>query len=53
MRAIIALGVNPDKCIYANPVKQIDHLQVAKSLGIMKITFDCIEELQKIKTHFR
>lgn len=52
MRKVISMGVKPDMCIYANPVKQEDHIVTAKVLGIKKMTFDSIEELEKIKKHF-
>jgi ornithine decarboxylase len=52
MREVLKLGVNPEKCIYANPVKQEEHILVAKELGVKKMTFDSIEELHKIKKTF-
>ena len=35
--------------IYANPIKQNDHIEIAKKHGVKKMTFDSIEELYKIK----
>ena len=52
MREVLKLGVSPEKCIYANPVKQSDHIKVARELGVKKMTFDSIEELHKIKKEF-
>lgn len=38
--------------IYANPIKQEDHIQIAKKHGVKKMTFDSVEELYKIKKNF-
>jgi len=40
---------NPEKIIYANPCKSKEHLLYAKDNGVKKLTFDCVEELHKIK----
>ena len=38
--------------IYANPIKQISHLQLARKYGLKKMTFDSVEELRKIHKVF-
>lgn len=41
-------GANPNDLIFANPVKQDTQILATKKLKVKKMTFDCIEELQKI-----
>ena len=45
-------GIDPSRVIYANPVKQISHIQAAAEAGVMTTTFDSLDELEKIATHF-
>ena len=45
-------GVAPENIIFANPCKQVSHLQYAKSMNVKRMTFDNAEELYKIKQHF-
>jgi len=52
MESVLKLGVNPEKIIFANPVKNTNDIMAAKKYGIKKMTFDCVEELQKIKSIF-
>ena len=40
-----SMNVSPKKIIYANPVKDIDHILSAKKHGINLMTFDTSEEL--------
>ena len=47
----MGLGVSPKKMIYANPVKEIKHIQEARRLGVNMCTFDSLEEIQKLKDH--
>lgn len=42
------LDIDPDAIIFANPVKEIDHIMYAKSIGINMMTFDNEDELKKI-----
>jgi ornithine decarboxylase len=50
LEIIEALQVSdPDKIIYANPCKEITHLQYAKSNGVELMTFDSENELHKVK----
>ena len=43
--------VNPDKIIFANPVKENNHISFAESEGIRKMTFDNEDELKKISVY--
>jgi ornithine decarboxylase len=42
------LEATPDRMIFANPVKEINHITFAEGEGIMKMTFDNEDELKKI-----
>ena len=42
------LDVHPDKIIFANPVKEINHITFAEAESIRKMTFDNEDELKKI-----
>jgi len=46
---IKSFGVDSNKIIFANPVKEIDHITFAKQKNIKKMTFDSEDELLKIK----
>lgn len=46
------MGGKPEDCIYASPIKKVDDLLLAKKFGIKMMTFDCSEELYKIKKHY-
>ncbi len=45
----IKSGINPNNLIFANPVKDEEMLLAARKHGVSKMTFDCSEELHKIK----
>ncbi|XP_077563651.1 ornithine decarboxylase-like [Haemaphysalis longicornis] len=45
---VLKMGVNPNRILYGNPAKQVSHLDYAKSVGVTLMTFDCVEELDKI-----
>ncbi|CAG9860373.1 unnamed protein product [Phyllotreta striolata] len=49
---IIALDVSPNKIVFSNPTKIIEHLEYAKQTGVRAMTFDNEEELYKIKKHY-
>ncbi|KAF8700796.1 hypothetical protein HU200_034154 [Digitaria exilis] len=49
MDAVLALGVAPDRIIYANPCKPESHIAYAASVGVDVTTFDSVEEVGKIK----
>lgn len=42
-------GVPDEKIIYANPCKNVESLQYARSCDVDTLTFDCKNELDKIK----
>lgn len=52
IKAILDLGVSPDRIIYANPCKQASHLRFAAKKGVRLMTFDNELELHKTKKHF-
>lgn len=52
IQKIMEMGGKPEGCIYASPIKKVDDLLLAKKFGIKMMTFDCSEELHKIKKHF-
>lgn len=49
---VLALGVSPDRIIFANPTKFISHIKYASKVGVTKMTFDSEDELYKIKDVF-
>ncbi|CAG2196550.1 E4.1.1.17 [Mytilus edulis] len=49
IQKILDLGVHPTRIIYANPYKQISFLKYAADNGVALMTFDCDDELEKIK----
>lgn len=48
IQKILDLGVNPDRIIFANTIKQYSHIEFARNVGVSMMTFDCAEELRKI-----
>ncbi|XP_037503419.1 ornithine decarboxylase-like, partial [Rhipicephalus sanguineus] len=48
IQTILEMGVDPDRIIYAHPVKSTSHMKFAAAHGVTLMTFDCVEELQKI-----
>ena len=48
---ILALGVNPERIIFANPTKPNSHIRHAAAANVTTMTFDCDIELQKIKLY--
>lgn len=46
---VLALGVAPEKIIFANPTKPKSHIRYASIVGVKTMTFDCDIELHKIK----
>ncbi|KAJ4702199.1 ornithine decarboxylase-like [Melia azedarach] len=49
IEAVLALGVSPDRIVYANPCKAESHIKYAASVGVNLTTFDSKEELEKIR----
>ena len=52
MKQVLDLGCKPEKIIFANPIKTIDQIKYAKECGVKLMTFDCKEELIKIKKYY-
>lgn len=48
MLDLAALGVAPDRIIYANPIKTANGLAVARQTGVHKFTFDSEPEISRI-----
>ncbi|KAJ1470196.1 ornithine decarboxylase 1, partial [Baffinella frigidus] len=48
IQAALSYGISPDLIIYANPCKQASMLRYARSVGVMKLTADNVEELHKV-----
>jgi diaminopimelate decarboxylase len=42
---VLALGVSPEKIIFANPCKMHSHIKYAASVGVNIMTFDCEMEV--------
>jgi ornithine decarboxylase len=51
IQMVLDLGVDPSRIIYANPCKQASHLRYAYEHGVKMMTFDNVDELQKIKQY--
>ncbi|XP_053659197.1 ornithine decarboxylase-like [Anopheles marshallii] len=52
MRTILALGVTPDRIIFAHPIKSVQALAFAKTHGIRRMTFDNEHELAKVAREY-
>ncbi|CAR26580.1 hypothetical protein ZYGR_0H03980 [Zygosaccharomyces rouxii] len=48
---VLAMGVNPERIIYANPCKASSFIRYAAGAKVLKSTFDNVEELHKIKKY--
>ncbi|XP_050091341.1 ornithine decarboxylase 1-like [Anopheles aquasalis] len=48
LQTILGLGVAPEKIIYANPAKTKDSILYARKMGVKRMTFDSVDELEKI-----
>jgi len=50
---VLKIGhVAPEDIIFANPCKPVGHLNFAKKMGVKQMTFDNLQELQKIRQCF-
>ncbi|KAK9934467.1 hypothetical protein M0R45_021610 [Rubus argutus] len=49
IESILALGVSPDRIIYANPCKASSHIKYAAEVGVNLTTFDSVDEIYKIQ----
>lgn len=52
IKAVLDLGVDPERIIFANPCKQNSFIKYANEKNVKKMTFDNEAELHKIKQHF-
>ena len=52
IQAVLAMGVGPDRIIYANPCKQSNYIKFASKVGVDLMTFDNVNELRKTKAVF-
>ncbi|TMW56072.1 hypothetical protein Poli38472_008720 [Pythium oligandrum] len=50
INGVLSHGVDPTDIIYANPCKQSSHIAYAASHSVDMMTFDCHDELTKIKS---
>ncbi|KAL4861211.1 hypothetical protein BDV12DRAFT_180596 [Aspergillus spectabilis] len=51
MRMVLSLNVDPALIIFANPCKAPAAMVFARQVGVMRMTFDNLDELDKIKTY--
>lgn len=49
---MLSMGVDPEHIVFANPCKQVSHIQAASKAGIKMVTFDNAYELPKIKSNW-
>lgn len=52
LRLLLELGVPPERLVYANPIKQLSHLQYSARQQVNLMTFDSENELYGIKSVF-
>ncbi|XP_055597420.1 ornithine decarboxylase-like [Uranotaenia lowii] len=52
LEQILKLGVEPDRIIFAHPIKSRESLIYARENGVQKMTFDNEEELEKVKKYY-
>jgi ornithine decarboxylase len=51
MRIVLSLGVDPARILFANPCKAPAAIAFAREVGVLRTTFDNIDELDTIKAH--
>ncbi|KAJ5317805.1 hypothetical protein PENANT_c004G11756 [Penicillium antarcticum] len=51
MRTVLNLGVDPARILFANPCKAPAAIAFAREVGVLRTTFDNIDELDTIKAH--
>ncbi|KAG5667924.1 hypothetical protein PVAND_015889 [Polypedilum vanderplanki] len=49
---VLEMGVEPEKIVFAQTVKPIYNIKLAKEKNVFKMTFDNENELYKVKEHF-
>lgn len=47
--SVLALGVSPDRIVFANPCKPESHIKYAAAVGVNLTTFDSVDEVEKIR----
>jgi len=52
IESVLNLGVDPSRIIYANPCKQISALKYAREKKVTMMTFDNLNEMEKIEKYF-
>jgi ornithine decarboxylase len=52
IQAVLDLGVEPERILYANPCKRVQDIAFAKDKKILRTTFDSVCELKKIARGF-
>ena len=52
LKTILDLGVSPSGITFANPFKLNSYLEYARERNVDLMTFDCIDELLKIKRYY-
>ncbi|KAL2839875.1 hypothetical protein BJX68DRAFT_247306 [Aspergillus pseudodeflectus] len=52
IRLVLDLNIDPSRIIFANPVKAPAALRFARRVGVSRMTFDNLDELDKIKACF-
>lgn len=52
IQQVLNMNVDPSRIIYAQPCKTNSYVRYAASKGVKKMTFDCTDELYKIKKLF-
>ncbi|KAJ5562777.1 hypothetical protein N7461_001538 [Penicillium sp. DV-2018c] len=51
LRLVLSLGVDPGRILFANPCKAPAAVSFAHDVGVLRTTFDNIDELDTIKTY--
>lgn len=49
IESVLALGVSPDRIVFANPCKAESHIRYGASVGVNLTTFDSKDEIDKIR----
>jgi len=52
IQSVLALGVEPERILYANPCKRREDICFAKDVKVLRTTFDSVCELKKISRAF-
>uniref|UniRef100_A0A182IMG0 ornithine decarboxylase n=1 Tax=Anopheles atroparvus TaxID=41427 RepID=A0A182IMG0_ANOAO len=52
LETIVAMGVAPERVVFANPAKPVEALLYARRVGVKRMTFDSADELEKIARHY-